>query len=67
MREWSLRLVLDRVCAGEPLAYRSWAVLAEARPLERQFWRTRDVDLLEQPLEAYVHALGTYIGVNGAG
>jgi SIR2-like domain len=62
MREWSLRLVLDRICAGEPLAYRSWAVLPEARPLERQFWRARDVDLLEQPLEEYVEALASHVG-----
>jgi DNA-binding SARP family transcriptional activator len=63
MREWSFRLVLDRICAGEPLAYRSWAVLPEARPLEREFWRARDVDLLEQPLEEYVDALASYVGV----
>jgi hypothetical protein len=62
MRDWSLRLVLDRICAGEPLAYRSWAVVPEARPLERQFWRARDVDMLEQPLEAYVVALASYVG-----
>jgi DNA-binding SARP family transcriptional activator len=63
MREWSLRLVLDRICGGEPLAYRSWAVLPAARPLERQFWRSRDVDLLEHPLDEYVAALGTYVGL----
>lgn len=63
MREWSLRLVLDRICGGEPLAYRSWAVLPEARPLERQFWRSRDVDLLEHPLDQYVAALGNYVGL----
>jgi DNA-binding SARP family transcriptional activator len=62
MREWSLRLVLDRIAGGEPLAYRSWAVLPEARPLERQFWRVRDVDLLEQSLGDYVAALGRYVG-----
>jgi DNA-binding SARP family transcriptional activator len=63
MREWSLRLVLDRIWGGEPLAYRSWAVLTEARPLERQFWRARDVDLLEQRLEEYVEALGRHVGI----
>ena len=62
MREWSLRLVLDRISGGEPLAYRSWAVRHEARPLEREFWRGHDVDLLEQPLEQYVEALGPYLG-----
>jgi hypothetical protein len=35
----------------------------EARPLEREFWRQHDVDLLEQPLEDYVDALGSYVGV----
>jgi len=63
MREWSLRLVLDRISGGEPLSYRSWAVRDEARPLEREFWRKHDVDLLEQPLEDYVDALGSYVGV----
>jgi DNA-binding SARP family transcriptional activator len=62
VREWSLRLVLDRICAGGPFAYRSWAVVGEARPLERQFWRARDVDLLELPLDGYVEALGRYVG-----
>ncbi|MGZ4391494.1 MAG: BTAD domain-containing putative transcriptional regulator [Gaiellaceae bacterium] len=63
VREWSLRLVLDRISAGGPFAYRSWAVIGEARPLERQFWRARDVDLLEQSLDGYVEALGRYVGV----
>ena len=30
---------------------------------ERQFWRVRDVDLLEVPLDDYVGALGRYVGV----
>jgi hypothetical protein len=63
MREWGLRLVLDRISNGEPLAYRSWAVIPEARPLERQFWQSRDVDLLEQPLDEYVEALASYVGL----
>jgi hypothetical protein len=63
MREWNLRLVLDRMSGGQPLAYRSWAVLPEARPLERQFWRSRDVDLLEQPLDEYLDSLGQYLGL----
>ncbi|HKB92684.1 MAG TPA: BTAD domain-containing putative transcriptional regulator [Gaiellaceae bacterium] len=61
VREWSLRLVLDRICAGDPLAYRSWAVVGEAQPLEREFWRARDIDLLEHPLDNYVEGLGRYV------
>jgi hypothetical protein len=63
LRDWSLRLVLDRMCAGEAFAYRSWAVLPEARPLERQFWRARDVDLLELPLDDYADSLARYVGL----
>jgi len=66
MREWGLRLVLDRISNGEPLAYRSWAVVPEARPLERQFWQTRGVDLLEQPPDDYVEALASYVGLGAA-
>ena len=64
MRDWSLRLVLDRMWGGEPPAYRSWAVVPEARPLERQFWRARDVDLLELPLDDYGAALARHLGMN---
>ncbi|MDP9261872.1 MAG: SIR2 family protein, partial [Actinomycetota bacterium] len=63
MREWSLRLVLDRVSGGEQFAYRSWAVVPEERPLERQFWRSRDIDLVELQFADYVDALGQYVGV----
>jgi DNA-binding SARP family transcriptional activator len=63
MRDWSLRLVLDRMWGGEPPSYRSWAVVPEARPLERQFWRARDVDLLELPLDDYGSALARYLGM----
>jgi DNA-binding SARP family transcriptional activator len=66
MREWSLRLVLDRVSGGGPFAYRSWAVVPEMRPLERQFWRSRDVDLIELQLADYVDALGRYVGAERA-
>ena len=34
-----------------------------ARPLERQFWRARDVDLLELPLDDYADALARHVGL----
>jgi hypothetical protein len=49
--------VLYRLWGDEPLGYRSWAVQEQPLPLERQFWRRRDVDLVEAPLEGYVRML----------
>jgi hypothetical protein len=63
MRDWNLRLVLGRIWGRDGVTYRSWAVEPAPRLLERQFWRARDVDLVELPLEAYVEALGRYVGV----
>jgi hypothetical protein len=63
LRDWSLRLVLDRMWGGAAPAYRSWSVVPEAQPLERQFWRARDVDLLELPLDDYGGALARYLGI----
>jgi DNA-binding SARP family transcriptional activator len=63
MRDWGPRLVLGRVCGRDEVRYRSWAVLPEARPLERQFWRARDIDLLEAPLDEYVDGLARHLGV----
>ncbi len=63
VREWSLRLVLDRLWGRESLSYRSWAVVPEAKPLERELWRARDVELIETPLDDYVHALAQHVGL----
>ena len=64
MRDWNLRLVLNRLWAGAPVTYRSWAVAPSAGPVERAFWRSRDVDLLEAPLEECVDSLALHIGVS---
>jgi DNA-binding SARP family transcriptional activator len=63
MREWSLRLVLARMWGAERALYRSWAVGEDVKPLEREFWRARDVDLLEAPLDDYTSGLARYLGL----
>jgi DNA-binding SARP family transcriptional activator len=63
MREWNLRLVLNRLWGGGAVNYRSWAVAPAASPVERAFWRSRGVDLLEAPLEEYVDSLARHAGV----
>jgi DNA-binding SARP family transcriptional activator/class 3 adenylate cyclase len=63
MREWNLRVVLGRVWGGEALQYRSWAVAPGARPVERQIWRTRGVDVVDLGLGDYVDGLGQCAGL----
>jgi SIR2-like domain len=66
MADWNLRLLLHRLWGDQPLSYRSWAVQAEPMPLEREFWRRRDVDVLEVALERYVEALARQADVEVA-
>jgi DNA-binding SARP family transcriptional activator len=63
MREWNLRLVLHRLWAGAPVSYRSWAVAPSPTAVEREFWRSRDVDLLDARLEEFVGLLAHHAGV----
>jgi DNA-binding SARP family transcriptional activator len=67
MADWNLRVVLNRLWSDQPLTYRSWAVQPEAKPLEREFWRRRDVDVQELPLDRYVETLGGYAGLGLVG
>ena len=57
LRDWNLRVLLSRLWGEDKIGYRSWAVQAEAPPLERAFWRGRDVEVIETELDAYVEAL----------
>ncbi len=63
MADWNLRVILNRLWSDQPLTYRSWAVQPEAKPLEREFWRRRDVEVQESPLERYVETLAGYSGL----
>jgi hypothetical protein len=58
-----LRLALTRLWGGTGLQSRSWAVAPGARPVERAFWRARDVDFFGVSLEEYVEALAMRVGI----
>ncbi len=57
LRDWHLRLLLNRLWGDEKVGYRSWSVQPDASALETEFWRRRDVDLFEVELDDYVKAL----------
>jgi len=63
MADWNLRVVLKRLWSDHPLSYRSWAVQPDAKPLEREFWRRRDVEVQELPLEGYIALLAAHAGI----
>jgi DNA-binding SARP family transcriptional activator len=63
MADWNLRVVLNRLWSDQPLTYRSWAVQPTTKPLEREFWRRRDVEVLEVSIERYVETLAGYSGL----
>jgi hypothetical protein len=63
MRDWNLRVILNRIWGAEQLRSRSWAVQREpadpgVREVEQALWRARgDVDLLYVPLKEYAARL----------
>jgi DNA-binding SARP family transcriptional activator len=57
LADWTLRVVLERLFGEEPLPYRSWSVHQAPSPVEREFWRRRDVDLVDLAPAAYVAEL----------
>jgi hypothetical protein len=67
MADWNLRVVLHRLWGDQPLTYHSWAVQPEPKPLEREFWRRRDVEVVELAFEQYAEALGRYLAAQPAG
>jgi DNA-binding SARP family transcriptional activator len=67
MADWNLRVVLHRLWGDQPLSYRSWAVQPEPKLLEREFWRRRDVEVLELGFEEYAEALGRFVAAQPAG
>jgi len=63
MADWNLRVVLNRLWNDQPLSYRSWAVQHEAKPLELEFWRRRDVEVQQLALDRYVEILAASLGL----
>ena len=67
MADWNLRVILHRLWGDQPLSYHSWAVQPQPKPLEREFWHRRDVDVLELPFDEYAGILGSYVAAQPAG
>jgi SIR2-like domain len=71
LRDWNLRVILNRIWGAQQLSLVSWAIQREpelASDVEKKLWRARgDVDLLYIELKDYVGNLAAELfGTNGA-
>jgi len=57
LRDWNLRVILHRIWGEQKLSYKSWAIQLQPSVIDQQFWRKRDVDILDIDLENYIAAL----------
>jgi DNA-binding SARP family transcriptional activator len=61
LRDWTLRVFLQRIWLDERPSYRSWAIQPGTEPVEREYWRYRGVDVVESELGDYVERLTTLL------
>jgi hypothetical protein len=57
LRDWHLRVILNRIWGDEELSSTSWAIQLDPDPVDEGLWRSRDVAILDLPLEEYVDGL----------
>ena len=57
MQDWNLRVILHRIWGRQPLTYKSWAIQRNPPEIERKLWKSRDVEVLDIPLDRYVEEL----------
>jgi hypothetical protein len=61
LRDWNLRVMLQRISDAQKHSYKSWAILLNPDPLDQRFWMRRDVEIINMRLEDYIAQLEAYI------
>ena len=63
MRDWSLRVFLQRIWGEQPLEARSWAVVDPGLDVvERELWDHFGVNVVEEPLAEFLNELESELG-----
>jgi hypothetical protein len=57
LRDWNLRVILNRIWGDEKLRSRSWAIQRNPDPVDQGLWNLRDVQILDVRLEDYIDGL----------
>lgn len=63
LRDWNLRVILHRIWGEARFTYKSWAIQLSPQPLDQEFWRKRDVDIIDIRLEDYIADLSQRLQV----
>jgi hypothetical protein len=61
LKDWNLRVILNRLWGDEGLAYNSWAIQPHPDRIEERAWYRRGVELLDSRLEEYTERLARTI------
>ncbi len=59
LRDWNVRAILYRIWSLQKVDYKSWAIQHDPDGLDRLSWKNRGVQILAEPLDQYVSALGS--------
>jgi hypothetical protein len=57
LRDWHLRAILHRIWGERKFSYKSWAIQLDPQAIDERFWRQRDVDIVNMPLENFIAEL----------
>jgi hypothetical protein len=58
LRDWNLRVILNRLQLGANVRWNNWAVQTQPDSVEERSWIRRNVELLDERLEIYIDELG---------
>jgi SIR2-like domain len=61
LRDWNLRVILNRLWRDQRLPSKSWAVQKESEDYDRQFWSRRNVEIRAEDLADYVEHLQQHV------
>lgn len=54
LADWNMRVILKRIWGNQQLTYKSWAIQRDPRALDREFWKSRNVEILDLDLGRFV-------------
>jgi SIR2-like domain len=61
LRDWNLRVILNRLWRDQRLPSKSWAIQKESEEYDRQFWSRRNVEIRAEDLADYVERLQAHV------